>query len=303
MTIQQLKLMKILVECGSISKAAQRCFLSQSSLTRQIQAMEKETGIPLFVRSHRGIQPTQAGCIFCEEITPVLEQYKKALRLASQAHFAAELSDIRIGSYYYLMSFVAPACHYCHDQNTAIDFNFISCRLCDTLDYLKNERIDIGIYVDFLEALPSFLYAVPVALCSNVCKIPQGHPLFGKEELSLSDLNHQTVLLPHKQTENISRIQDYLVQNKLDIQTQYFESPDQAESISLAKKIVALILPPYISSDYFRHAVIPDLPNPVLNILCRKEEQKKYGPVIQTLKEYFQSSLAQFPGLLPLGAG
>lgn len=300
MTIQQLKLMKILVECKSISKAAQRCFLSQSSLTRQIQAMEKETGILLFERSHRGIKPTQAGRVFCEEIIPVLEQYEKALRLAGQAHFAAELSDIRIGSYYYLMSFIAPACHYCHDRNAAIDFNFISCRLCDTLDYLKNGKIDIGICVDFLEALPPCLYAVPVALANNLCKIPQGHPLFEKNQISLHDLDHQTILLPDRQIKNVSRIQECIMQSGLDIQIQYFETPDQAESIGLAKKIVTFISPPFVPSNYYHHAVISGLPVPTLSILTRKEEQKKYEHVVRMLTEYFQRSLAQFPGLLPL---
>ena len=139
MTIQQLKLIKTLAECGSISKASQQCFLSQPALTRQIQAMEKELGFPLFERCYNGIKPTRPGHIFYEETVPLLRQYEKALLLARQFHCAAARPAIRVGSYYYLMSLVAPACHVQSSQNDGPDFDFISCRLCDTLEYLNNK--------------------------------------------------------------------------------------------------------------------------------------------------------------------
>ncbi|MCI8565371.1 MAG: LysR family transcriptional regulator [Lachnospiraceae bacterium] len=300
MTIQQLKLIKTLAECGSISRASQQCFLSQPALTRQIQAMEKELGFSLFERCYNGVKPTQPGRVFYEEIKPLLNQYEKALLLARQANSAALLSGIRIGSYYYLMSLVAPACHFGRSQNDAFDFDFISCRLCDTLEYLKNDKIDIGVYIDFAKGISSLFYSAPIALASNMCKVPQGHPLFGKNQVSLSDLDHQTVLLPRIQTENIRQIQKHIAQSGLDIQIQYFETPDQAEAIGLAKNKVIFILPPFVPNACYHHAVIADLPKPVLSILTRKEDQTKYAPVIEQLRTYFQSCLHRFPGLLPL---
>lgn len=299
MTLQQLNLLKNLIECGSISKAAQLCFLSQSALTRQIQVMEKEIGFPLFERSYNGVKPTHPGFIFYEEIKPILVQYEKALRLANQAYAASRQTGICIGSYYYLMNFIAPACHHCHSQDPRIDFSFISCRLCEVLDYLENKMIDMGVFIDFLESIPSFIHATPIAYSYNICKIPCEHPLFGKEEVSIQDLNRQTILLPRRQTENVRRIREYITQAGLDIKIQYFETPDQADTISLAKKNIVFILPPFLSSDQFHHAVISDLPKPVMSILIRKEEQETYQPVVEMLKDYFVDSLVHFPGLLP----
>ena len=44
MTLQQLKYLVTVAECGSISEAAQKLFISQPSLSAAIQNLEKEMG-------------------------------------------------------------------------------------------------------------------------------------------------------------------------------------------------------------------------------------------------------------------
>ena len=56
-----------LAEEGSISKAAQRLYMAQSSLSQFLQQFESELGTKLFVRTSKGIHPTYSGACFIEQ--------------------------------------------------------------------------------------------------------------------------------------------------------------------------------------------------------------------------------------------
>lgn len=59
---------------GSISRAAEVLFLSQPSLSQQIQRLEKEMNTRLFLREARGVALTPAGHLFLRYARSVLEQ-------------------------------------------------------------------------------------------------------------------------------------------------------------------------------------------------------------------------------------
>ena len=61
MQIQQLEYLMKVVECGSITRAAQQLFLSQPSLTKSISNLESEYHIKIFDRRPKGIQLTPEG--------------------------------------------------------------------------------------------------------------------------------------------------------------------------------------------------------------------------------------------------
>lgn len=49
------------VEEGSISGAARRMYLSQPSVSERLAELEREAGVPLLIRSQRGVSPTTRG--------------------------------------------------------------------------------------------------------------------------------------------------------------------------------------------------------------------------------------------------
>lgn len=61
MTLQQLKYLVTVAECGSISEAAQKLFISQPSLSAAIQNLEKEMGVTAFSRFSKGVVITREG--------------------------------------------------------------------------------------------------------------------------------------------------------------------------------------------------------------------------------------------------
>jgi DNA-binding transcriptional LysR family regulator len=71
-TLQQMEILIALVETGSFTKAAGRCFLSQPSLTKQIQNLEHAAGTRLVNRGSAGISLTPEGQILYDYARRVL---------------------------------------------------------------------------------------------------------------------------------------------------------------------------------------------------------------------------------------
>jgi DNA-binding transcriptional LysR family regulator len=62
--IKQIQYFLSIVETGSFSAAADNLYISQSSLSKQIIALEKSLDIQLFDRSKRKVSLTEAGKVF-----------------------------------------------------------------------------------------------------------------------------------------------------------------------------------------------------------------------------------------------
>jgi len=62
----------------SFTRAAQEVFVTQSALSRQVQALETALGVPLFVREHRALTLTPAGAAFHRDVTAALRALASA---------------------------------------------------------------------------------------------------------------------------------------------------------------------------------------------------------------------------------
>ena len=76
MDTRQLNYILTIAECGSISKAANKLFISQSGLNQQLQRIEKELGISLFERDTHHLAITESGNIFLRYARETLNREK-----------------------------------------------------------------------------------------------------------------------------------------------------------------------------------------------------------------------------------
>jgi DNA-binding transcriptional LysR family regulator len=85
----------------SISKAAQRFYLSQADLSRHLKNVEKEMGAPLFQRVPGGVRPTQAGLIFVSDAQAILHMESELEQsLAAMRHRMKKLIWIMVDSHF-----------------------------------------------------------------------------------------------------------------------------------------------------------------------------------------------------------
>lgn len=74
MTLQQLKYAVTAAECGTISAAAEKLFISQPSLTTAIRELESEMGVTIFSRTNRGVIVSREGEEFLGYARQILSQ-------------------------------------------------------------------------------------------------------------------------------------------------------------------------------------------------------------------------------------
>jgi DNA-binding transcriptional LysR family regulator len=74
---------------GNLTRAAERLFVSQPALTKQIKHLESQLGVQLFTRSQAGMTLTAAGQALAEKVPAVLAGFDQALREAKAAASAA----------------------------------------------------------------------------------------------------------------------------------------------------------------------------------------------------------------------
>lgn len=74
MTLRQLKYAVTVAECGTISAAAEKLFISQPSLTAAIRELESEMGVTIFSRTNRGVIVSREGEEFLGYARQILSQ-------------------------------------------------------------------------------------------------------------------------------------------------------------------------------------------------------------------------------------
>ncbi|MCR5664637.1 MAG: LysR family transcriptional regulator [Oscillospiraceae bacterium] len=84
MTLLQMNYLLEIDRCGSMNKAAQSLFVSQSTLSNALAELERELGITVFHRSNRGIAPTEEGRELLGQIAPIVEQSRELSRYYSR---------------------------------------------------------------------------------------------------------------------------------------------------------------------------------------------------------------------------
>lgn len=73
MTLQQLKYVDAVAECGSLSEAARQVFVTQPTLTESIRALEEELRVAIFTRSSKGVSLTREGEEFLASARQILD--------------------------------------------------------------------------------------------------------------------------------------------------------------------------------------------------------------------------------------
>lgn len=96
MELRHLRYFIAVAEHLHFSRAAEILHIAQPPLSQQIQSLENELGVPLFIRTRRSVQLTPAGQAFLVEAKKVIAQAERAITVAHQAH-SGILGQLDIG--------------------------------------------------------------------------------------------------------------------------------------------------------------------------------------------------------------
>jgi LysR family cys regulon transcriptional activator len=178
MTLQQLRFLQAIVDNGySVSRAAQALNTTQPGVSKTVRMLEREIGVPLFVRqANRFVGLTERGSVAVELARRVLRDTHAMLTLADEAAAASE-GVLRLGTTHIHARYVlAPVIKRFVAQFPKVELVLSQGAPAQILAWVTEGAIDLG-----LSTLPAqvpadigTLPAYPLARCLIV---PAGHPL------------------------------------------------------------------------------------------------------------------------------
>lgn len=200
MDFKQIEYFIAIINSGSFSRAAEILYMSQSSLSKQIKALEIELGVDLFNRKEKGCCLTNAGEIF----VPFAQKMRKDKDdLINELGICTERtsSTIRIGALpivtlpTYNFSSMIASFQALYFQYT---IEYIEIDQHTLLHMLKENRIELAIGRNGDENDKHF-DILPLSIDEFVVVLHKDHPLAGKKIIALEELAEENfILVGHK---------------------------------------------------------------------------------------------------------
>ncbi len=194
MTLQQIKYALTIAEAGSMNRAAEQLFISQPSLSSSIKELERETGITIFLRTSKGVVPTNEGSDFLMYARQVYQQYD----LLTQKYSAQGGIKRKFGVSSQHYSFAVKAFVETVKKYDTLNFEFAmrETRTMDVINDVGTLKSEIGIlYMDsfnrkIIEKMldDNDLDFVPLINCRAYVYLWKNHPLAKEKSISLEQL-------------------------------------------------------------------------------------------------------------------
>ena len=167
MDIEKLKALKVIVETGSITRAAERLGYSQPGLTGMLNRLEQEIGYPVLQRGSGGVSLTEAGEALMPHVERILRD-SRALEQAIADHRPEERRILRIGSYTSISrNWLPPVLKGFGAQFPDVQLTVKDGSCMDIEQWLMEGTIDVGLLsncfsapLEFLPLLQDPYYAV-----------------------------------------------------------------------------------------------------------------------------------------------
>lgn len=193
MEFRQLKYFVAIAEELHFGNAANKLFVSQSALSQQIQLLENEIGVELFIRikrkQQRKVELTEAGNSFLIDSRKILQLSQKALENARRVGLHQEI--IRLGVYKMLLKEkIIEVISLFSKHFPTVEMKIVELPTYQSVqESLMNETIDLGLTLlplinDLLTAKTTQQGHLKVIMSIN-------HPLAKEEFLKLSNLKNE----------------------------------------------------------------------------------------------------------------
>ncbi|MEW1777460.1 LysR substrate-binding domain-containing protein [Streptomyces sp. NPDC086777] len=196
MELRQLEYFVAVAEERNFTRAAERVRISQSGVSAQIRQLERELGAELFDRSARTVTLTVAG-------RAALDYARAALTAAGAVGQAVgEVTDLIRGRLTVGMVIgctltpLFDALAAFHEAHPGVELLLLEDGSDRLVDGVRGGTVDLAL-VGTASATPDGLDALTVISERIVAAVPAGHPLAGRERVTLRDLmSHPIVCMP-----------------------------------------------------------------------------------------------------------
>lgn len=193
MTITQLKYVLAVAEHKNFTLAAEKCFVTQPTLSMQIQKIEEELGIQIFDRTKKPIQLTEIGQKIVNQSKNIVNEADRIQDIVDQQKGFIG-GEFRLGIIPTIMPTLLPMfLNNFIKKHPKVKLIIEELNTDEIIKRLNNGHLDAAIAATPLQEekiKEVVLYFEPF-----VAYIPEGHSSFQKDEIEVSDLNLDEILL------------------------------------------------------------------------------------------------------------
>ena len=173
---------------GNMTRAAERLFISQPTMSKQLKELENELGAKLFIRSNYSIRLTEAGMLLRDRAEDILSLVDK-----TEAEFKSleetNSGDIFVGApESEAMSLFAETVHTLQKNYPRIRCNIYSGNLSDVCERLDKGLLDFAIVMSYVDLSKYNYLELPMKDTWGIL-MRKDDPLAGKSSFAASDLD------------------------------------------------------------------------------------------------------------------
>lgn len=191
-----LRVFLVVAECGSVTAAADRLYLTQPAVSAALRRLATSLGAPLFVRAGRGVQLTARGERLCAAAAPHLSALVEAA--LSPEPFSPKTSDrvVRIGLSDANESWLLPALLSALAREAPrLRLIVVPVQFRTVKDALEGGRVDFAVTV--ADDLPADVERRPLFTGGFVCVFDPRHARVGKKLSLETYLAHDHVVVSY----------------------------------------------------------------------------------------------------------
>jgi DNA-binding transcriptional LysR family regulator len=170
-------------------RAAERLYIAQPVLSRQIRKLEQELGVDLLVRTSRSVALTPAGLQLMEEAKSLLASAEVTQRRIGNV--ATGQAGLTIG--FFVGDEFTAARKAFSSRHPDVAIKLHRTYWGDQTDLVREGRVDAAFV--HLPIDDRDLELVPVRSEPRVAVLPAGHPAAGKQEISISEVADEAVII------------------------------------------------------------------------------------------------------------
>ena len=190
--LEKLRLFLVVLEEGSLRRAADRLRISQSAITRQMQSLELDLGGRVLERTSAGVHPTDGGQALAKRAKTLLADYDSTMAEVRRLN-RGESERLRIG---YVASavqeYLAPALAVLRRAYPKLKVRMLDQTPGEMIIALRQGKIDLALTLHGIDLLSRDFFARRLATIRSVVTLPVSHRFATESQVSLSQLDGET---------------------------------------------------------------------------------------------------------------
>ncbi|MEA2431371.1 MAG: hypothetical protein QOF65_826 [Thermoleophilaceae bacterium] len=191
--VRRMRVLREVAAQGSFSAAAEALSFTQSAVSQQVAALEREAATKLVERGARGIRLTPAGEALVSHADAILARLDDAEQeLAAIAGLRG--GRVRVASFQSAGATLVPrALAEFHRRHREVELSASTAELAESRELLRSGEIDLAIVMDF-EAKPLVYADLDTEHLLNdqyYVALPSSHPFADKSRVALTDLSDE----------------------------------------------------------------------------------------------------------------